>query len=219
MTVPLFLLRDSGEDSADAFKFGDTERGDSLRASSRRAALTLAPDLLHRLRARDETAYAELLRIAFPVLVRFAYSIVHVRDTAQDVVQGVVCKVWEQGETFSPHGSIEAYLYAAVRNESLKIGRSRDMRLRHEANVRDAIVSNNTSSPDEVIVMDELTEAYHRALRDLTERQRTAFVLRYTDERTVSDVAHILGVTVRATERLLARATEELRAALRPLKP
>jgi RNA polymerase sigma-70 factor (ECF subfamily) len=214
VTVPSFLLRDHDADASD-------DRGRRFQPAnppaSRRSALALSEGILDRLRQREEAAYVELLHVAFHVLVRFSYGIVYATDTAHDIVQDVMCKVWEQGERFAPHGSVEAYLYTAVRNESLKVGRAREIRKRHEPRVLDASVTPSIAV-DDALVADELVQAYHRALSLLTERQRTAFVLRYRDERTVAEVAGILGVTLRAAERLLARATDELRVALRPFR-
>jgi len=218
MVVPAFLLRGNADERETMFRHDEPSREGSNDAKGRRALLTLSSGILDRLRTRDETAYVELVDKAFPILVRFAYSIVGNRDAAQDVVQGVLCQIWEKGSALAPHGSVEAYLYAAVRNESLKIERSRAIHRRHEGRVSDALAPENPLSVDDAMVVDELTRQYLRALGNLTERQRTAFVLRYTDERTINEVAHILGVTARATERLLARATETLRAALRSLE-
>lgn len=52
-------------------------------------------------------------------------------------------------------------------------------------------------------------------LADLTERQRAAIVLRFVDDLPVADVAAALGMSVRATESLLARAMRRLRAEVR----
>ena len=48
-------------------------------------------------------------------------------------------------------------------------------------------------------------------LRTVSDRQRAALVLRYVDDLSVAEVAESLGLTVHATESLLARARGELR--------
>ncbi len=49
-------------------------------------------------------------------------------------------------------------------------------------------------------------------LAGLSERERTAMVLRFVDDLPVSGVAEAMGISTRAAESLLARATRRLRA-------
>ncbi len=53
----------------------------------------------------------------------------------------------------------------------------------------------------------------HRLLRHLPVDQRTALVLRHADDLAVSEIARLLGRSVRATESLLVRATANIRRA------
>lgn len=49
-------------------------------------------------------------------------------------------------------------------------------------------------------------------LADLPERERMALVLRYLDDLSVPEVADVMGLSVHATESLLARARRRMRA-------
>jgi RNA polymerase sigma-70 factor (ECF subfamily) len=60
---------------------------------------------------------------------------------------------------------------------------------------------------DDALGDDDVTAA----LTSLTPEHRTALVLRYVDDLAVSDIAHALGRSVRATESLLVRARAALR--------
>ncbi|HWL43180.1 MAG TPA: sigma-70 family RNA polymerase sigma factor [Ilumatobacter sp.] len=53
--------------------------------------------------------------------------------------------------------------------------------------------------------------AHSDLLAGLSERERTALVLRYVDDLPVSEVAELLGTSVRATESLLQRAKRRAR--------
>jgi RNA polymerase sigma-70 factor, ECF subfamily len=64
-----------------------------------------------------------------------------------------------------------------------------------------------------VVTADESTTPTQSTalLSELPERERVALVLRYVDDLSVKDVAATLGVSVHATESLLARARGRLR--------
>ena len=51
------------------------------------------------------------------------------------------------------------------------------------------------------------------ALECLSERQRAALTMRHLDEKSVSEIADVLGTTYEATESLLARARRAFRTA------
>src|SRR5262245_35080065 len=91
--------------------------------------ITLSPDLLPRLRAREESAYRELFDYLAPSLVHFAAQKLRSAEAAEDIVQDILYRIWEQGPRFSPRGTVVSYLFTAVRNQVLNT-------LRHDRIVR-----------------------------------------------------------------------------------
>jgi RNA polymerase sigma factor (sigma-70 family) len=69
-------------------------------------------------------------------------------------------------------------------------------------------------SPEQLALWNELMDAFERTLDALTERQRTAVLLRYEQGCTVPEVAVVLGIAPKAAEKLLSRALRELRSRL-----
>ena len=69
--------------------------------------------------AGDQGIFNALVLAYFTPLVQFVVGIVHLLDVAEDIVQDVLYRVWEQGATWNPHGSVRAYLLRAVRNQAL----------------------------------------------------------------------------------------------------
>jgi RNA polymerase sigma-70 factor (ECF subfamily) len=191
-------------------------------AATSRPAFDITPELVERVRARDVSAFDTLVRLAFEPLVRFAYSFVRAQDVAEDVVQDVLAQVWQRGDVWCPTGAAAAYLLATVRNEALKILRHRGVEMRHEARVQSEWVPDATTSrlltPDELLVWRERMRAFEAVLNSLTERQRTAFVLRYEQELTVPAIATVLGMSTKGAEKLVSRVTHVLRERLRDIR-
>jgi RNA polymerase sigma-70 factor (ECF subfamily) len=185
--------------------------------------VVVSANLVARLRARDRAAYDELLRRTFEPLVAIAVGIVGSQDAAEDVVQDVMVWVWEQGASWAPGASPAAYLIGAVRHRALNVVRARGVEARYRERVEREDASGTTGSAPHAAATDWATErrdlevALQQALAGLTERQRTAFLLRVEQQQTVPEVAATLGIGVRGAEKLVSRAMRVVRDALLPL--
>ena len=113
-------------------------------------------------------------------------------DLVQDVYLGLVRQ--------ARHGALEpvglGWLYTSVRHRFLDRLRGEE---REERRLRLIV-----SVPDDVPVDVP-------GLADLPDRERVALVLRYLDDLSVPEVAEAMGLTVHATESLLARARRRMR--------
>jgi RNA polymerase sigma-70 factor (ECF subfamily) len=181
----------------------------------KRQRIELPTDILIRLRAREESAYKELVDCLGPALVNFAAQKLHSVDTAQDIVQEVLYRIWQQGEHFSPRGTVVTYLWAAVRNRVLNVLKhERIVRRSHSVFAEDAARAEELSreaSADAKIESEEDLRRLRRALATLTEHQRTAFFLRYDQELTIPEIASVLGISPKGVERLMTRVRQIVR--------
>ncbi len=172
---------------------------------------------------RNEEAFRQLVRCVSLPLIRFAQSILHSLDDSEDIVQDVLVSVWELGPDWRPKGDPLAYLIASVRNRSLDQLRSRTRRSKREAKsdfmtggTNCSTLSDELEEPNVLDTLIEGEETSYRmmlvslALLELPEKQRTAYELRYRQGCKVSLVAEVLGISVKAAESLLMRATQNV---------
>jgi RNA polymerase sigma-70 factor (ECF subfamily) len=178
-------------------------------------------ELIDRIRARDDSAFELLVRARYDRMVQFAAGLTHSADSAQDIVQDVFVWVWDQGDRWQPRGSLAAYFFAAVRNAALNHVAHLRVVERHVSRVQQSPALHEASSDGGVVHAVEHAErmaALHRAVQSLTERQRTAFQLRYEQQLTVAQVAEVLEISPKGAERMLTRVIVRLRAALAHLR-
>jgi len=175
---------------------------------------SVSANIVERIRRRDEAAFNELLAVAGPPLIGFAMSYGHSYDDAEDLLQGVLVGVWRMGERFAPTVSIEAYLFSAVRNAAVRAIRTAGTQERYARRyAADAAIEQSVSMPafpGESDRADELARL-RQSLDALTEHQRTAFTLRYGQEMTIAEIAHVLGITPKGVERLMTRINKLIR--------
>src|SRR5690348_1945405 len=75
--------------------------------------------LAQSLARRDEASFERVFKTHFKNLHAYACSITKEEAAGEEVVQNVFVKLWERSEALSITGSVAAYLYRAVYNESL----------------------------------------------------------------------------------------------------
>jgi RNA polymerase sigma-70 factor, ECF subfamily len=130
------------------------------------------------------------------------------RPEVEDLTQEVFMRVFSRIGILREPGALREFVFAVGANVLKRELRRRWVR-------RKVFLSDSGSVPDvEAPVADpEAREALDRCyaiLDKLGARERTAFVLRYMEERTLEEVAAGLGVSLRTAQRIVNRASERV---------
>jgi len=157
----------------------------------------------------DMAAFEELVtrheRMALAVAWRFLGD----SHEAEDVAQDAFLKIFDAAERYVPTASFTTYLYSVV--SRLCIDRSRR---RRPVCLDDPPEQEPAPSTDELVSARERDRRVRAALDHLPARQRMAVVLRHFGGLDYAGIAGAMGVSVKAVERLLARARAALARAL-----
>src|SRR2546428_13399374 len=84
----------------------------------RSAARAPGNDLVARIRAGDEAAFEAMFRAYYDPLCRYVAPYLGSRDAAEDAVQGVFVRIWEDRARWAV-SDLPHYLYAAVRRRAI----------------------------------------------------------------------------------------------------
>lgn len=125
-------------------------------------------------------------------------------ETASDLAQEVFMRVWEK-RTKLTLDYIKPLLYKIAgdcvvsdyRKKTVQIGFAQNMKLESE-----------NISPQDQLQYEELKQQYAKALEQLSESQRTTFLMSRNDELKYNEIAERLNISVKAVEK---RITETLR--------
>ncbi len=112
--------------------------------------------------------------------------------------------------------NVRSYLYRAIANDIIDLARRKArQRRRFERFAEDFRISIHKQAPTDAIVSEEDGNATFACLtRRLSRREAQAVTLRYRDDRSIPEIARMMGVDRRTVSHYLAAAVRQLRRVL-----
>ena len=193
-------------------------------------SLAQTPDeasLLRRVRSGDEAAFAELVEMYHPAMIRLALLHVRSRAVAEEVAQDAWLGLLRGIHRFEGRSSLRTWLFRIVINRAISTG----LRERVQVPVRDDELEMSdgrfsqdgwwitppTHWADEVLdrmVTPALIARAREVIAQLPPLQRNVVTLRDVDGLTSAEVCEILDITEGNQRVLLHRARSRIRALL-----
>jgi RNA polymerase sigma-70 factor, ECF subfamily len=150
-------------------------------------------------------------------LCGFVYRYVASAEAAEDVVQDLFLAIWRSREQWMSKGDeIKPAMYVAARNRALDYLKYGAVRTRHSAMVSRAERERPAASPEDELLYTELMTELTEAVARLPERCRLVFSLSRDSHLSNSEIAAMMGVSVKTVEAQITRALRALRSALVP---
>lgn len=172
-------------------------------------------DLVAGLRSGDPRAFHRCYQLTADLLASIALGMLGDPHDAEDTVQDAFLALTRRAAQISGDGrSVRAWLVTAVRNAAIDRLRARGRR--RERPVADLP---ERRDPDGLPADLGLDPPLARALERLTDRQRTALLLRHVAGMSGDEIAEILGGNRDAIYALIARAERSLRRHLQDELP
>lgn len=175
--------------------------------------MTEDSEIIRRIRQGDAGQFESLFRSSYVSLVRYAKTIVKDHDTAEEIVQDLFFRLWQDKEKTKIESSLNGYLFRAVHNRSLHwIEHNRVV----ERHAREALYSTpgEGENPSEMIQFRELQSKIAGILERLPERCGRIFCMNRFEGLKYSEIAVKLSVSVKTVEANMGKALKEFRKAL-----
>ncbi len=162
-----------------------------------------------------------LVRLHRPKVFRFVAFSVSDRDAAESITQDCFLKAHLTRHQFRGDCSISTWLMRIAFNLVRDHTKSQKFRFWKNA-AATAIDANDVSqhlasraaSAEEQLIAKEQVETVHRALQELSGKQRSIFLMRFVEEMELSDIAVATGMSLPTVKTHLYRAVGAIRTRL-----
>jgi RNA polymerase sigma-70 factor (ECF subfamily) len=172
----------------------------------------------------DKEAYGALVVRHSPRLFRVAFRITGNEADADDVVQDALLRGYRKLEGFQAKADFGTWIYRIAVNCALDrikqrkrddVGRVAEGSDPEQDEVQAA---DSAAGPERLVLSGEMGALQAAALRSLTADERTAFVLRHLENRSIEEIAAALGIAPNPAKQSVFRAVQKLRTRLALLR-
>ncbi len=137
---------------------------------------------------------------------RIAYRYKGNSSDAEELTQEAFLRILDSATSYRPSAKFSTYLYRVLSNLCLDHARKKKPQIGDEFYGEKGF----TETPYSNLQMKERDQAIKSAIDSLPDRQRLVVILRYYENLSYAQIADAMNTSVKAVERLLARARQEL---------
>jgi len=174
-------------------------------------------ELMELIQSGDEKSFTELVARYQDRLLNFVGRIVNDQETAEELIQETFLRIYNQKNSYTPEYAVSTWIYTIALNLARSELRKRKLRrflsldfLKEESDIEIADKANFTT--------EGLAPILQKAIDNLPEDYRTAFILCDIQRLPYQQIAEILRVPVGTVKSRINRARSMLREKLKPYK-
>jgi RNA polymerase sigma-70 factor (ECF subfamily) len=167
--------------------------------------------MLEKMRAGDDSALAFFMRQYMQLLYYRALAIIHDKMAAEDIVQEVFIRFWDQRGHLQDSSTVPAYLTRLVRNACINHLEHRDVRRRHAASYQQWLLPCDDVQPWDEDELEQTRQRLNEFIQALPGRCREIFVMACVEGVRYHEVAARLDVSVNTVKSQVKSAYARLR--------
>ena len=163
---------------------------------------------------KDELVFKNVYRQYFVKLYRFAFSLVHCRESAEEIVHDVLINLWKKRNDFTGIENLNTYLYVSVKNLSLNY--LRDQAKHNHIDIESVYDECNFISvdPESLLITKEQAQNLNALINNLPVRCKMIFNLIKIDGLKYKEVASLLNISAKTVENQLSIAIKKIAGAI-----
>lgn len=156
----------------------------------------------------EENTFASFFAAHAKALRNYLYYKFGNREQADDVTQEAFIKLWENCASVPPEKA-KSFLYTVANNTTLNHIAHQKVVL--EYSKKNVNSGTDTYSPEFLMEEEQFKIKLQKAIANLSEAQRSAFLLHRIEGKKYHEIAEILGIGVKAVEKRIHGALLQLR--------
>lgn len=169
--------------------------------------------LFRQVKKKNKKAFDTLFRKYYARLVRFGVGYVHDHDAAEEIVQELFVKIWNDGSQIEIESSFSAYMYRSVRNLCLNNLKHEEVKEKYRQEQK-LVGDQNVGS--ENVNIEVFKESLNNAVIKLPDKCREIFVMAKFEGLSYDEIAAYLEVSAKTVENQMGIALKKLRESMVP---
>ncbi|PWJ55925.1 RNA polymerase sigma-70 factor (ECF subfamily) [Dyadobacter jejuensis] len=171
-------------------------------------------DIIRAIVRKDPKAFDVLYDSFSTKVYNTALSYLQNVEDAEEVTQDVFLKVYQYASKFNEEAAVSTWIYRITVNSSLNFIKKKK-RFSFLKFGKTDVELPDFEHPGVLLENKETAQSLFKAIQDLPESQKTAFILGYIEELPRQEIADIMETTLNAVESLLQRAKKNLRVTVK----
>lgn len=155
-----------------------------------------------------EAVFANFFRTQAKSLRNYLFYKFGNEEQAEDVTQEAFIKLWENCDKV-PLDKAKSFLYTVANNTTLNQIAHQKVVLQYSKN--NTLSHSTNQTPEFILEEEQFKVKLQNAIANLSEAQRTAFLLHRIDGKKYHEIADMLNISVKAVEKRIHIALVELR--------
>jgi RNA polymerase sigma-70 factor (family 1) len=156
----------------------------------------------------DEIIFSSFFKSHIKALRNFLFYKFGNKEQAEDAAQDAFVKLWQNCAAV-PIEKAKSYVYTIASNSTLNEIAHQKVILRYENNFTG--LDRTNESPEYILEEKQFQTKLLKAIADLNDKQRVAFLMHRIDRKKYSEIAIELGISVKAVEKRIHLALLSLR--------
>jgi RNA polymerase sigma-70 factor (family 1) len=172
--------------------------------------------LLQKVALGDQLAFRELYHTFHKRLHYFAFALVKTKEAAEEIVEDVFIRLWNQRSTVTEINNLKIYLYTATKNTALNYlsRKARESIVEPFDNI-DISLQETGVSPEQIMITAEIYQKIRQAVDALPPRCKMIFKLIREDGLRYKEVSEILNISINTIDAQMAIAIQRITEAVR----
>lgn len=177
---------------------------------------TYREPLLQKVALGDQLAFRELYHTFHKRLHYFAFALVKTKEAAEEIVEDVFIRLWNQRSTVTEINNLKIYLYTATKNTALNYlsRKARESIIEPFDNI-DIALQETGVSPEQIMITAEIYQKIRQAVEALPPRCKMIFKLIREDGLRYKEVSEILNISINTIDAQMAIAIQRITEAVR----
>lgn len=162
----------------------------------------------------DTRAFRQIFDALFSNLTKFSFSFVHSKEAAIEIVDELFVQLWVKRADIMKINDLRVYLYTATKNASLNYISKKAKQIELEPYENLQVQMTDLVSPVQIMISKEMLQKIKEAIDSLPPRCKLIFKFVREDGLSYSEVAEILGLSIKTIDSQMVIAVARIRAKL-----